>query len=187
MTDPTKQPPLDRLIARFVSLITAATDTLEQDPALIDDWYDELARQMRRYTLASYISGNGGAAPSAQADKLIADQVKSQLEYLAAFRDEIKASADWKPAWNSRAAMYAQSVKAPYWSAKTRGYPLPAMPGDGTTQCLTNCGCAWELNELEGDGNADAYWRRSKDDSCQTCIERERQWSPLQIRDGVLL
>lgn len=187
MSDPTKQPPLERLIARFVSLIGAATDTLESDMSVVDDWYDEIARQMRRYTLASYIAGNGGRAPTPESDKLIADQIKSQLDYLKAFRDEIKGSDEWKPAWGPRAQMYGQSIKAPYWSAVTRGYPLPAMPGDGTTQCLTNCGCAWQIDELEGEGNADAYWRRNKDDSCQTCVERERQWSPLRIRDGVLL
>jgi hypothetical protein len=187
VSDPTRQPGLDRLLARLSSLISAATDTLESDPALIDDWYDEIARQLRRYTLAAYMTGNGGAAPTPAADKLIAGAIKAQLEYLSAFRDEIKAADEWKPAWGPRAQMYGQSIKAAYWNGRTRGYPLPAMPGDGTTICLTNCGCAWDIDELEGDGNADAYWRRAKDDSCQSCLEREAQWSPLQIREGVLV
>lgn len=187
MSDPTKQPGLDRLIARLASLIGAATDALEGDLSRLDAWEEEIARQLRRYTLAAYINGNGGRDPTPAADKQIADQVAAQRQYLRAFRDEIKASGEWKPAWNSRAQMYAQSVKAAYWTAKTRGYALPALPGDGTTQCLTNCGCAWEINDLAGEGNADCYWRRSKDDSCQTCIEREQQWSPLRIRDGVVL
>jgi len=182
VTIPTPQ--LDRLIARLSSLIGAATDALESDPTQADAWYDEVARQLKRYTTAAYLSGAGGAVP---AKGMIDGIIKAQLEYLAAFRDEIKVSDAWKPGWQARAQMYADSIKNPWWSGKTRGYPLPAMPGDGTTQCLTRCGCAWEIDELEGDGNADAYWRRAKDDSCQTCVEREQQWAPLKIRDGELL
>lgn len=187
MTDPTHQPSLDRLIVRLSSLIAAATDALQADPDRLDDWYDEISRQIRRYTLAAYLAGNGGTAPTGPADQQIADAIKAQQQFLTAFREEIRASDEWKAAWNSRAAMYAQSIKASYWNAKTRGWPLPAQPGDGTTICLTNCGCAWEIDELEGDGNADAYWRRSKDDSCQTCLEREAQWSPLKIRSGEVI
>jgi hypothetical protein len=177
-------PSLDRLIARLSSLIGAATDALERDPSQADAWYDEVARQIRRYTQAAYLSGSNGQAP---ARDMIDGLIKAQLKYLAAFRDEIKAADEWKPGWKGRAQMYADSIKNPWWSGRTRGWALPAMPGDGTTQCLTRCGCAWEIDELEGDGNADAYWRRAKEDSCQTCIERERQWSPLRIRDGELL
>lgn len=181
----TDQPSLTRLIARLVSLIDAATGALEADPARVDDWYDEVARQLRRYTLAAWLSGGGQADD--QGDQVVSEQVKGQLAYLKAFRDEIKAAGEWSNTWSPRAQMYAQSIKAAYWNAKTLGWPLPDVPGSGTTQCKVNCGCAWEIDELEGDGNADAYWRRAKDDSCQTCIEREQQWSPLQIRGGVVL
>lgn len=186
MTDPT-QPSLDRLVARLSSLVGTATEALAGDPSRVDDWYDEVARQLRRYTLAAYISGSGTqGTPDKVAQKLIAQYVKTQIEYLGQFRDEIKAAPEWQNGWNARADMYAESIKAPWWSGKTAGYPLPAMPGDGTTQCLTRCGCAWEVDELEGDGNADAYWRRAKSDSCQTCVERERQWAPIRIRGGEL-
>lgn len=175
---------LDRLIARLSSLIGAATEALERDPMQADAWYDEVARQLRRYTIAAYLSGAGGAEPRRD---LIETMISAQLDYLAAFRDEITAASEWSNTWPSRAQMYADSIKATWWAGKTHGLPLPALPGDGTTQCLTRCGCAWEIETLAGDGNVDAYWRRAKDDSCQTCIEREQQWAPLKIRDGVLL
>lgn len=178
-----EQPSLNRLITRLSSLIGAATSALEQGQGTPDQWYDEVARQLRRYSLAANVSGSGGDAQR----KVVDEYVKTQLDFLGAFRDEIKAAPEWAPAWNSRALMYAQSIKAPWWSGATRGYPLPAMPGDGTTQCLTHCGCAWDVQELQGEGNADAYWRRGKNDSCQTCLEREAQWAPLRIRGGELL
>lgn len=197
MIDP-RQSSLDRLIGRLSQLIGAATSELErraQSPENYggiahdaDDWHDELARQLRRYTLAAYMNGARSTATlDDAAQKVVADYIKTQLDFLGAFRDEIKAASEWSNGWNSRADMYAQSIKAPWWNGRTAAWPLPAMPGDGTSQCLTRCGCSWEISELEGDGNADAYWRRAKDDSCQTCVERERQWSPLRIRNGELL
>jgi hypothetical protein len=126
---PIPTPQLDRLIARLSGLIGAATDALERDPTQADAWYDEVARQIRRYTQAAYLSGSNGQAP---ARDMIDGLIKTQLEYLAAFRDEIETSDAWKPGWNARAQMYAQSIKAPWWGGKTRGLPLPALPGDGT-------------------------------------------------------
>lgn len=180
-------PSLDRLIARLSSLIGAATDALERDPSQADRWYDEVARQLRRYTLAAYVSGTSGQPPTDAGRGVVQGYTQTQLDFLAAFRDEIKAAGAWQNSWSSRAQMYADSIKAPWWAGNTRDWPLPAMPGDGTTQCLTRCRCSWRVDELDGDGNADAYWVVSDGERCQTCIERGAQWGPLQIRGGELL
>ena len=181
MTNPTPQ--LNRLITRLSSLIGAATSALETGQGTPDQWYDEVARQLRRYSLAANVSGSGGDAQRAVVD----EYVKTQLDFLGAFRDEIKAADEWSPAWNSRAQMYAQSIKAPWWSGATRGWALPAMPGDGTTSCLTRCKCSWRIDALDGDGNADAYWiYGATEGHCQTCQQRSEEWNPIRIRGGEL-
>jgi len=109
-----------------------------------------------------------------------------QLKYLKKFGVDIQDGAEWQRGWNSRAELYAKSIKIPYWRGAVKMLPLPAMPAQGTN-CYGNCGCAWEIEELDGEGNADAYWRRAKDDSCQVCVQREQDWSPVRIRGGVLL
>lgn len=187
MTSPASQPSLDRLIARLSQLVSTATSVLQADPSRVDEWYDEIARQLRRYTLAAYMNGaHSTATLDTAAQKVVANYVKTQLDFLGAFRDEIKAAPEWSNAWNSRAQMYAESIKAPWWSGRTAAWPLPAMPGEAG-QCLTRCRCRWEIEELEGEGNADAYWRLGASTSnCQTCIERSQQWAPLRIRAGVL-
>lgn len=183
----TEQTSLDRLIARLSSLIGAATESLQADVSRADDWYDEIARQLRRYTLAAWLSGSGASADEI-APTIISGYVATQLDFLAAFRDEIKAAKEWSNAWNSRAQMYAESIKAPWWAGTTRDYPLPAMPGDGTSQCLTRCKCSWRIDELEGAGNADVTWvYGATEGHCQTCIERAAQWNPIRIRGGELL
>ncbi len=180
------QPPaLRKLLARLARLVAEATDALAADPARVAAWQDTMASLLRRYHAAAYLAGAGlpELPPSARA--VVAQLIADQLAYLDAFAAEVAAADAWEPRWSARAAMYAQSPKVAYWSGATRGIPLPAMPAEGT-QCLTNCGCSWEITRLAGDGNVDAYWRRGDDDSCQTCVERAAQWSPVQIRDGVL-
>ena len=62
---------------------------------------------------------------------------------------------------------------------------LPAYPADGTTQCKKGDKCHWEIEQLDGEGNYDAYWRLAPAEHCPTCDERAQLWNPLEIRDGV--
>lgn len=187
MTDPTPQPgPLPWLIRRLTRLITEATDALEaRYPGGVAAWQEELSRQLARYHAASYLAGSGATALTPAAQAAVAGDVAAQLRWLGQFALTIKSGQAWERSWNARAAMYAQSIKTPYWRGATQMLPLPAMPAQGT-QCLTNCGCAWEVQQLDGEGNYDATWVRGKDDSCQTCVERAMSWAPVRIRGGVL-
>lgn len=183
MTDPTPPPKLDRLIQRLTVLIGASTAALEAEPERAPAWRNEVAAQLRRYSMAAYVAAGG---PETAAGRQAVEQdIKTQLGFLSQFAVEIAGASAWQAGWNARAAMYARSIQTPYWRGATKLLPLPAMPGDGSTACLTNCGCAWSVEEVKG--GYDAYWRRGKNDSCQGCVEREQQWAPLQIRDGVLL
>ena len=176
---------LDWLIQRLTRLVQAATDTLERDPTQVEAWQQELSRQLARYHAASYLAGSGAATLEGPARVKVVQDLKTQLGFLGKFALEIADAKAWQAGWNSRAAMYARSIRVPYERGHTKMLPLPAMPCEGTT-CLTNCGCMWEIDELDGDGNADAYWRRGKGDSCQVCKQRERDWSPVKIRKGVV-
>lgn len=188
MTDKHPQPKLDRLIKRLSVLIGMATSALEADQSRIDDWYDEIARQLRRYSLAGFLGGYGGQEIPKTADSKLAQDIKTQLDFLSQFKVEIQGAKEWQAGWNARAEMYARSIQTPYWRGATKMLPLPAMPGDGTTQCLTNCRCAWNVVPVDEEaGDYDAYWvYGATERHCQTCRERESQWSPLRIRGGVL-
>lgn len=86
-------------------------------------------------------------------------------------------------AMKNRAALYANSVVEPYWKASSFGLPLPAYPGDGTSQCMTSCKCSWNIVPLDkNQGDYDAYWVMSPAEHCQTCLQRAHDWNPLQIR-----
>ncbi len=174
------------LLERLTRLVRAATDSLEQSyPQGVAEWQQEISRQLARYHAASIMAGAGVDTLTQPMTVAVTEDLATQLKFLAKFGVEIQDAQQWQAGWNSRAELYAKSIKTPFARGATKMLPLPAMPAQGTG-CYSNCGCAWEVSELEGDGNADAYWRRSKDDSCGICIQRERDWSPVRIRDGVL-
>lgn len=185
MTDPT--PKLDRLIARLSLLIRTATQALEEAPQNVRGWEQEVGAQIRRYSTAAYLVGSSSDDVSPKARTAIDGYITTQLDFLHRFGVEVAESDAWQPGWEARAAMYAKSIKLPYWSGKTKLLPLPAMPAEGT-QCLTNCGCQWSVITVdEAKNDYDAFWQRGKNDSCQTCMQRELEWSPVRIRGGELL
>lgn len=178
--------PLDKLLRRLTLLIRTATDVLEARPARVATWQREVTSQLTRYHAAAYLAGADATEVVPAAAALIGKDLRIQLTFLNRFALEIKHADEWQAGWNARAAMYAQSIKVPYWRGATKLLPLPAMPAEGT-QCLTNCGCAWEVSTVDAEaGDYDAYWRRAKEDSCQTCVQRAAEWSPVRIRKGVL-
>lgn len=171
------------------SLIDSLGDIFGQTEAgrlTVNQWYNLFREKLAEYHLASFMAGNGSEVVPEKAWGALVDQVNVQLDYLNGFKAEVQSAAEFAAGWQARAESYAGSVKQPYWTGRTKVLPLPAMPAQGT-QCQNNCGCSWDVKVIdEGKENYDAYWRRSKDDSCQTCLEREAQWSPVQIRDGIL-
>lgn len=174
---------LRRIVVRLLARISVAMDGLAEGDLSPAQWAGALARHIADGHVAAMRAG--GVDPASRAGQAyLTRSIATQLHFLRGFEAVVEAADVYERGWNARAAMYAQSVGAPYWAGKTRLLPLPALPKDGTTQCRTNCGCAWEIVELAGDGNYDCYWRRAKDDSCGTCLAREAAWSPLQIRDG---
>lgn len=180
--------PLPWLIVRLTRLIQASTDALEQQyPSGVTDWQQELSRQLARYSAASFMVGSGTPQLSDAGRTAVVIDLATQLRFLERFAVEVQDGKEWQKGWNSRAAMYASSIQTPYWRGATRMLPLPAMPGDGTTPCLVNCKCSWDLQELEGDGNYDCYWRMGAVEHCQICRQRAVDWAPLEIRKGVVM
>jgi hypothetical protein len=179
------------LINRLTHLITLSTNTLASNmqpvslnAELVQSWYDQLASQLARYASAAYMTGRGTTEVDPAAKQVVTSDIAEQLSFLKHFANVIEQSqGEFQQGWRSRAQMYARSIQTPYWRGATEMLPLPAMPGQGT-QCRTNCGCSWDVQKLAGDGNYDAYWRRGKSDSCQTCVQRERDWTPFKIRGG---
>ncbi len=59
---------------------------------------------------------------------------------------------------------------------------------EGMISHNSNCKCRWRIVTLDAaNGDYNAFWEKSPVDNCQTCIERDLQWAPVQIRGGELV
>lgn len=175
------------LITSLESKLRTVFTRLQNGQITPSQWYTLSARLIARYSLTALMVGLG--RQKLTEDELLVswELTNNQFEYLDAFKAQIQESGEFLPGWESRAASYAKAIKVPYWKGRTQMLPLPAMPAQGT-QCMNNCGCKWDVRVINAEaGDFDAYWERHKNDSCQTCIQREKEWNPLQIRGGVLV
>lgn len=179
-------PALQRLIERLYTRVDMLTSELEAGTMEPAAWRDGMAATLAQGHTAAYMTGQeSGDLATADQRRLMRD-LHTQLGFLDNFTAEIQEAPEFQKGWNARARMYAEATGASYYAGKFKMWPLPALPRDGSTQCLSRCNCSWEIDELPGEGNANATWKLGPSESCQTCLERADQWSPLKIRAGEL-
>lgn len=184
---PSPPSPLTWLIARLSKLIATATDSLEAAyPDGVQAWQQEVSRQLARYHGAAMLAGGETNALTPAMETAVTTDLATQLRFLGEFGIELQDGSQWQAGWNARANMYAGSIKTPYWRGAVDMLPLPAMPADGSSRCLTNCTCMWDVQRLAGDGNYDCTWVLGATDHCQICKQRGQDWAPLRVRFGVV-
>lgn len=180
--------PLQHLISEMIDAVVDITGELELDLDYVVQWQAEMERLLARYHTAAYMAGQDSAILAATDLAWVQQVVASQISFLDNFATIIADSAEFEQGWKSRAIMYAEATQQSFWGGKFAYLPLPSLPGDGTTTCLSRCRCKWHIDEIDADrGSWDAYWRRNAKDSCQICIQRAADWNPLQIRNGELV
>jgi len=173
-----------KLIALFLRDVQRLTKAL--DGGSVEAWKQQFSQALAKYHTAALLVGQGNTTLTPQGRRYLGKVVQAQLKYLNNFAVEIQDAAEFRPGWLARAALYAQGIGASYWKGATKMLPLPAMPRDGTSPCLSNCGCAWSIDELDGDGNYDCTWTLGALEHCQVCKQRANDWAPLRIRNGEL-
>jgi hypothetical protein len=158
----------------------------------LDEWHRAMETLIARYHAASFMAGQRSPLIGVTEEGYIYDYVNTQLGFLDNFALVIQSGAEWQAGWNARAEQYAKGIVSPYWKGRTKILPLPAMPGDLTTDCGQNCACLWDVVTIDDQkGDYDCYWRLNasrviKTEHCQECTLRARDWNPLKIRDGIL-
>lgn len=186
--DPAGLPgPLGDLTDMFTEEIRALTAQLQAGKITPNEWQFEFEYALVRYQLAGAMAGAGTDVLPEKLITKVSEYITEQFGFLGDFSVEIaKNLEEWQAGWNARAESYAGAIKQPYWTGEVKMLPLPAMPGDGTSQCLGNCKCSWDVKVVDEEaGDYDCTWVYGEtEDHCQTCIVRAREWRPLQIRGG---
>jgi hypothetical protein len=145
--------------------------------AEFDQGMHDAIRQAHILMAMAGVDGDTAAIPAGFWAQL-ADELGTQNDFLDRFIADIQSGSLSDDELAARAALYARSARQEYAKTAAQDLTLPAYPGDGSSPCLGNCGCSWDERE---DG---WYWVRGKNDSCEECIRRERDWSPYRGGDN---
>lgn len=153
------------------------------------DWNALFREDIKREYIRQYIAGRGGQGNMTASDwGSLGGMLAEQYRYLDAFAAEIAEGSLTVGQIGVRARMYIASAREAYERANARAYGvvgLPYYPGDGSTACLTNCKCYWDIQEVrDEDGNLRGWhctWRLTARESCDTCIGRAGDYAPLFI------
>jgi len=200
VTDPYADfpPALQIHLNDFRAGVDALMDDLESGDIEPFEWRDRFAELLTVNASTAYAAGRKDAGKRAEKPKRgsktwiwLALWVALQLDFLDGFFKAIQsrpAGAD-SGAFRSRARMYVTSAVAPYWYGVTEGLPIPAIPGDGSSQCGQNDRCSLRIQWVDkSKGDADVYWVLEPGaEHCQTCAVRAEKWNPLVIRDWKLV
>jgi len=154
----------------------------------VPEWEAEMRSIIKDAYGAAYMLGRGGRYQMNYRDwGYLGRQVSEQYRYLNNFAAQVTAGSVDEGRAVMRANLYPLSARQVMQRGYTyaRGAPdLPAYPGDGSTECLGNCGCHWDLEETTlgtGVPGWNCRWVRGKSDSCATCVRRENDWNPLRL------
>jgi len=148
------------------------------------EWAQRMEDTITEAHVAAYLLANPNPVPPDLRDSDLGRFIATQLDYLDGFYQDVEAGDPGDPSWAPRARMYARAVTTSYSMGATNGWPLPVHPGQDT-DCLSNCKCEWDLVVIDASrGDADAYWERHANDSCDSCREYGARYYPLRIRGG---
>lgn len=192
------------IIAQFETAVSSLMDELEEGRITAVQFRERMGELIASYHNWAWVSGQQDQILSPAAESVLNGLIAAQLAFLAGFVHVIRSAGGnigpYINRFRARGKSYAGAVKTAWQHGDIvrqvgRVLPLPAMPTQGT-QCHNNCGCNWRIVTIDAEnGDYDAYWEREKDDSCQTCLERERLWNgpngdgsnPVKIRNGRLM
>lgn len=153
------------------------------------EWRTQMEQEIRYLHVTAQAIGKGGFANMDSGDLRIAgNAVEQQLTYLDRWVNSMVLPTGINESYAiARAKMYAGAATATMNSARMQvlGLLLPQVPGDGHTECLSNCKCHLDIVKLDGNGNFDVAWRVDLvAEHCPDCIDLSERWRPLRIRNG---
>ena len=175
---------------QFIAGVKGETDTLTKrlfsKRISIQRWETEARNIIKAAFIDSYVLGRGGRDNMTAADwGRLGSMLRRQYGYLRNFSLDI---ADGRYTVNqsgmvmARLGLYAEAASQAFERGKTEGRGIPRLeqyPGDGQTQCKTNCKCYLQIKET-----ADAWlitWKLNPAEHCGDCVRLAREWNPLTI------
>lgn len=156
---------------------------LANNEITLQQWTLQMRGEIRNTFSAEYMAGRGGRNAMTQADwGRVGSMLRGQYQFLDGFARDIAAGNLSEAQIAARANLYFGSARQAFERAKaiSRGMPdLPAYPCDGSSECLSNCHCRWDISETRNEWRA--RWVLGAAEHCATCSDRAGMWNPLVI------
>lgn len=157
------------------AFVQRATDRLTNQGMSLPDWERLMREETKDAYINQYMLGRGGRNVMTQRDwGIVGRALRDQYGYLDRLATQI-ASGEITPGQaRARARMYIEGSVQMFETAKVEGRGIPRLnqvPGDGKTQCLSNCRCHQEFTQ-EADGTWLVTW--ILDPAAEHCEDCER-------------
>lgn len=183
ITEKDKQKLLDLRISIFYNTSDKLSEQVFSGELTIGAWEEKMRAELRQLhsSAAAIVKGGWDQMTSADWGRL-GTPLREQYKYLHGFANTIAEQADTisLKAIQARARMYGRAAGGTASIIQAGAVIenlLPWMPRDGSTKCLINCMCRWELKVTKVDKKSKditikAVWRLSPAEHCKDCIER---------------
>lgn len=155
---------------------------LEKETISVQEWEAQMRKMIDRQWTAQYLHGRGGRNAMTAADRAQLRQLlREQYDFLRRFALTVQAGELSPAQIRARARLYLNDSVRAYSIGQAAVFDilLPAHPGDGTSECLANCKCHWQIEDRTDDFAA--TWVRTLQESCPTCTRRGQEWDPLIV------
>jgi len=155
--------------------------SLSDGEITIQQWTLRMREVIKRTHIVQYIIARGGLDRMTQSDwGRIGWVLRNQYAFLNQFANAISGGNLTVAQIQARSAMYINAARESYERGKAQGafgLFLPAYPGDGTTECLSNCQCHWNIQNMED--HYECTWTLGEAEHCNTCVVRASTWKGL--------
>lgn len=172
----------DDFITSQHSFVDDLTATLADDSISLSKWEAELWDRIKLTYEAEFLAGRGGREVFTELDRAaLGRMLRDQRSFLRAFAESIKSGTMTEKKIAARAKLYINSATQSFEKGKSQAWDvvLPAYPGDGSTICLANCKCHWEISQRVNRVNA--FWKLASSEHCTDCVDRGVRWSPYSV------
>lgn len=165
---------------------------LASDPPDARAFRQALSVEVKGLFISSFMAGHGGdwLAVGPQKWGQMGPVLRNQYRHARQFARELAGLSEAQIV--ARIKLYAGAASQAYqrglaWGRGLNPEILPALPGDGSTDCRSNCLCSWRITtRSKALGDFDVSWVLGRTERhCRTCPERARQWRRLKIRGGI--
>jgi hypothetical protein len=158
----------------------ASTEKLAEGTRTLAQWEAEQRKTIKQTYIDQYVMGKGGRSRMTPSDwGRVGQMLRGQYAFLQGFAADLAAGALTPAQAAARGALYYASSVQAYEAGHGAawGISLPALPGDGTSECKSNCKCLWVIVETET--ATEATWQTKPAEHCPTCVGRAAEWNPL--------